>query len=95
MCVKMGVMKNVTGEDGGRMKRGMETVTPTAVTSTRAAVRLLSLRGGEKRSTEGFLVQSSDNIHLHLSIINKISKHFYELSPNSHNSSTQTGQQNE
>ena len=51
-------------------------------------------RGG-KRSTESLLVQSSDNIHLHLSIINKISMHFYELSSNSHNSSTQTGQQNE
>ena len=48
----MGGMKNVTGEDGGRVKRGMETGTPTAVTSTHAAVRLLSLRG-EKKVHEG------------------------------------------
>ena len=40
-----GGMENVTDEDGGRMKRGMETWTPTAVTSTRVALRLLSLRG--------------------------------------------------
>ena len=64
MCVKM---------------EGMETGTPTAVTSTRVALGLLTY----------------DNIHLHLLIINKISMHFYELSPNSHNNSTHTGKHNE
>ena len=70
-------------EDGGewrklQMKMGNDgegewrRATPTA-TSTLAALPIATVAQRGKGSKEAFLVQSSDNLHLHPLIINKIS----------------------